>query len=100
MDVGLAVKGLSYGLVTLLLITLLALSLVSLRKEIQTGRSLVGLFPVALTITVLCVLIALFTAYLRMHRARSTEIQFDRTSITRDGSEIDYIYGVNERQVL
>ena len=100
MDAGLAIKGLSYGIVALLAVALLALSLVSLRKEIQTGRSLMGLFPVALLISVLCALIALYTAYLRVHRARSTVMHFDRTSITGDGSDVDYDHGVNERQVL
>ncbi|MDH3446086.1 MAG: hypothetical protein OEN50_19335 [Deltaproteobacteria bacterium] len=98
MDAVLAMKSLSYGLVLLLAATLLALSLLSLRKEVQTGRSLIGFFPVALIITALCAVIALYTAYMRIHRARVTELHLDRTNFTIDGSAADHIRDANRGQ--
>ncbi len=89
MDAALAIKGVSYGLVALLAVTLLALSLLSLRKEIQTGQSLIGLFPLALIITALCTVIALYAAYLRLNRARATMLHLERTALTLDESVFD-----------
>jgi hypothetical protein len=62
MAVTLAFKALTLALVGLLVITVLALSLVSLRKEIHTGQPLTGLFPLVLIIATFCILIALLTA--------------------------------------
>ena len=61
-----AFKALSYGLVGLLAIIVLALSLVSLRRDIHCGRPLTGLVRFALVIAVFCVLVTLYTAYIRL----------------------------------
>ncbi len=100
MDVVLAIKGVSYGLVALLTVTLLALSLLSLRKEIQTGQSLMGLFPLALTITALCTVIALYSAYLRLNRTRATVLHLERTALTIDDWVIDGIRRRDRGQAL
>ena len=54
-----------YGLIGLLAITFVALvflALISLGKEARTGEPLKDLFPFALVIATLCVLISLLTA--------------------------------------
>ena len=61
-----AFKALSYSLVGLLAIKVLALSLISLRRDIHSGRPLTGLVRFALVIAVFCVLVALYTAYVRL----------------------------------
>jgi hypothetical protein len=61
-----AFKALSYGLVGLLAIIVLALSLISLRRDIHCGRPLTGLVRFALVIAVFSVLVTLYTAYIRL----------------------------------
>jgi hypothetical protein len=54
-----------YGLIGLLAITFVALAilaLVSLRKDARTGEPLRDLFPFALVIATLCILLTLLTA--------------------------------------
>jgi hypothetical protein len=55
-------KALSLTLVGFLVITALALSVVSLRKEYHSGQPLTGIFSLVLIIITFCVLIALLTA--------------------------------------
>jgi hypothetical protein len=55
-------KALSLTLVVLLVITVLALSVVSLREEYRSGQALTGVFSLVLIIITFCVLIALLTA--------------------------------------
>jgi hypothetical protein len=55
----------NYGLIGLLAITFVALALlalISLGKDARTGEPLKDLFPFALVIATLCVLISLLTA--------------------------------------
>jgi hypothetical protein len=66
MDAVFAFKALSYGLVGLLALKIIALSLISLRTDIHSGRPLTGLIRFALVIAVFCVLAALYTAYVRL----------------------------------
>jgi len=61
-----AFKALSYGLAGLLAIRVLAMSLISLRRDIRSGRPLTGLVRFALVVAVFCVLAALYTAYIRL----------------------------------
>jgi hypothetical protein len=65
----LAFKLLSYGLIGLLASTVLMLWVVSLRREIMSGKSLQGLLPVVLVVAVLCAFIALITAYIEVRQA-------------------------------
>lgn len=58
-------NALSYGLIGLLAITFVALALlalISLAKDARTGEPLRDLFPFALVIATLCVLLSLLTA--------------------------------------
>lgn len=63
----LAFKLLSYGLIGLLASTVLILWVVSLRREIISGKSPNGLLP--LVVAVLCAFIALLTAYIEVRQA-------------------------------
>ena len=81
MDAAFAFKALSYGLVGLLAIRVLALSLISLRRDIHSGRPLTGLVRFALVIAVFCLLVTLYTAYVRLKRATSTA-RLDRIALT------------------
>jgi len=81
MDAVFAFKALSYGLVGLLAIRVLALSLISLRRDIHSGRPLTGLVRFALVIAVFSVLVTLYTAYARFKRATSTA-RLDRIALT------------------
>jgi hypothetical protein len=80
MDAVFAFKALSYGFVGLLAIGVLALSLISLRRDIRSGRPLTGLVRFALVIGVFCVLMTLYTAYVRFKRA--TTARLDRIALT------------------
>jgi len=59
----LAFRALGYGLSGLLLLTMLVLTLVSMRKEARTDEPLEGVFTVTLLILSLCAFIALWSAY-------------------------------------
>jgi hypothetical protein len=65
-DAVFAFKALSYGVVGLLAFRVLALSLISLRRDIRSGRPLTGLVRFALVIAVFSVLVTLYTAYIRL----------------------------------
>jgi multisubunit Na+/H+ antiporter MnhB subunit len=62
---------LSYGLVVLVAITLLALSLISIRKENRQGEPLNGMIWFAVAIIGSCAVIALLAGYVQ--KARSLE---------------------------
>jgi len=81
MDAVFAFKALSYGLVGLVAIKVLALSLISLRRDIHSGRPLTGLVRFALVVAVFCVLVTLYTAYVRFKRVTSTA-RLDRIAFT------------------
>jgi uncharacterized membrane protein (DUF106 family) len=81
MDAAFAFKALSYGLVGLLAIRVLALSLIALRRDIHTGRPLTGMVRFALVIAVFCVLVTLYTAYVRFKRVTSTA-RLNRIALT------------------
>ena len=70
MDADVTLRALSYGLVVLLGITLLALSLISLRKENHQGEPLKGIIWLTTAIIVSCA-IALLAGYVQ--KARSLE---------------------------
>jgi len=59
----LTVKGLSYGVIGLLLLTGLVLALISMRKEARRDEPLSGLFWLSVVILGLCVFVALYSAY-------------------------------------
>lgn len=78
----LAFKALSYGLIGLLAITLLALCLISVAKEAHAGEPFRGILPFASVIAGFCVLVALSSAYVRIHRTLSITLWLDRIAIT------------------
>jgi multisubunit Na+/H+ antiporter MnhB subunit len=59
----LAIRGLSYGVIGLLLLVMLVLALISLRKEARRDEPLRGLLWFTLVILGLCTFIALPSAY-------------------------------------
>jgi hypothetical protein len=59
----LALRALSYGLVVLLGITLLALSLISLRKEDRQGEPISGMIRFTVAIIGSCAVIVLLAGY-------------------------------------
>jgi multisubunit Na+/H+ antiporter MnhB subunit len=59
----LTLRALSYGLVVLVAITLLALSLISIRKENRQGEPLNGMVWFAVAIIGSCAVIALLAGY-------------------------------------
>ena len=69
-----AFKALSYSLVGLLAIKVLALSLISLRRDIHSGRPLTGVVRFALVIAVFSVLVTLYTAYIRLRMSISASV--------------------------
>ena len=71
----------SYMLLGLLAITVLAVALVSLRKEALTGTPVAGLLPLTLIIVTLCAFIALLTVYVRFQRAQAITLRFDRVAV-------------------
>jgi hypothetical protein len=85
MQPDLALRALSYGLVVLLSITLLALSLVSIRKENRHGQPLNGIIWFSLAIIASCALIALLAAY--EQTARSFEKVSHRVEAVTFGLE-------------
>jgi hypothetical protein len=78
----LAFKALSYGLVGLLALTVLILSIVSLRREIISGKPPNGFSPVILIIAALCAFIVLLTAYIQLQRTTSTMLRRETAAIT------------------
>jgi hypothetical protein len=69
-------KGVSYAFIGLLAFTGLALSVVSLRKELIYGKPVHGVFPVVLVLASLCFLISIATAYVPI------EINSKRAALT------------------
>jgi hypothetical protein len=67
----LTLRALSYGLVVLLAITLLALSLISLRKENRQGQPISGMIWFTVAIIGSCAVIVLLAGYAQ--KARSLE---------------------------
>ena len=71
MDVELTLRALSYGLVVLLTITLLVLSLISIRKENRRGEPIGGMIWFSLAMIGFCAVIVLLAGYVQ--KARSLE---------------------------
>jgi multisubunit Na+/H+ antiporter MnhB subunit len=67
----LALRALSYGLVVFVSITLLALSLISIRKENRRGEPLRGIIWFTVAIIGSCAVIALLAGYVQ--KAKSSE---------------------------
>jgi small-conductance mechanosensitive channel len=80
-DADLTLRALSYGLVVLVVITVLALSLISLRKENRQGQSLNGIIWFTVAIIGSCALVALLAGYVQ--KTRSLEKISHRVEITR-----------------
>jgi hypothetical protein len=78
----LAFKVLSYGLIGLLALTVLILSIVSLRREIFAGQPVNGLLPVVLVLAALCASIALFAAYIHFLQVSSILLRWDAAAFT------------------
>jgi multisubunit Na+/H+ antiporter MnhB subunit len=70
-DAELTLRALSYGLVVLLGITLLALSLISLRKENRQGQPLNGIIWLTVALIGSCAVVVLLAGYIQ--KARSVE---------------------------
>jgi hypothetical protein len=77
----LAFKAVGYALIGFLALTVLILTVVSLRTEIISGKPLNSFVPVVIIIATLCAFIALFTAYLELQRANSLLLRWERVSI-------------------
>jgi multisubunit Na+/H+ antiporter MnhB subunit len=65
----LALRALSYGLVVFVSITLLALSLISIRKENRRGEALRGIIWFTVAIIGSCAAIALLAGYVQKTRS-------------------------------
>ena len=78
----LAVKAVSHGLILLLALVALILSLVSLKKEYVSGKSLDGLFLLILVIAGLCGLISVLSIYVDAHRPVSALLNWERAAVT------------------
>jgi len=63
---------LGYGVIGLLLLTMLVLALISMRKEARYDEPLSGLFLLTLVILGVCTFVALFSAYQAANRFRSS----------------------------
>jgi hypothetical protein len=63
MQPDLAIRGLSYGVIGLLLLAMLVLALISLRKEARRDEPLRGLLWFTLVVFGLCTFVALSSAY-------------------------------------
>ena len=59
----LAIRGLSYGVIGLLLLVMLVLALISMRKEARRDEPLRGLLWFTLVVFGLCTFVALSSAY-------------------------------------
>jgi multisubunit Na+/H+ antiporter MnhB subunit len=81
----LTLRALSYGLVVLVAITLLALSLISIRKENRQGEPLNGMIWFAVAIIGSCAVIALLAGYVQ--KARSLEKVTHRVEAVTFGLE-------------
>jgi multisubunit Na+/H+ antiporter MnhB subunit len=81
----LTLGALSYGLVVLVAITLLALSLISIRKENRQGEPLNGMIWFAVAIIGSCAVIALLAGYIQ--KARSLEKVTHRVEAVTFGLE-------------
>jgi multisubunit Na+/H+ antiporter MnhB subunit len=81
----LTLRALSYGLVVLVAITLLALSLISIRKENRQGEPLNGMIWFAVAIIGSCAVIALLAGYIQ--KARSLEKVTHRVEAVTFGLE-------------
>jgi hypothetical protein len=75
-------KALGYALIGILALTVLILSVVSLRREIISGTPPNGFSPVIIIIAALCALIALLTAYVQFQRASSTMLRLETAEIS------------------
>ena len=69
MDADVTLRALSYGLVVLLGITLLALSLISLRKENHQGEPLKGIIWLTTAIIASCAVVVLLAGYVEKTRS-------------------------------
>ena len=78
----LAFRAVSYGLILFLALVALLLSLVSLKKEYVSGRSLDGLFLLVLVIAGLCGMIAVLTVVVDAHRPVSALLNWERAAVT------------------
>jgi hypothetical protein len=80
-----ALRVLSYGLVVLLIITLLALSLISMRKEDREGQPISGMIWFTVAIIGSCAVIVLLAGYAQ--KARSLEKVTHRVEAATFGNE-------------
>ena len=78
----LAFRAVSYGLILFLALVALLLSLVSLKKEYVSGKSLDGLFLLILVIAGLCGLISVLTTYVDVQRPLSGLLKWERAAVT------------------
>jgi hypothetical protein len=76
-------KALGYALIGLLGVTVLILSIVWLRIEIISGKSLNSFLLVVVIIATLCAFIALLTGYVQLQRAISPVLRWERVSRIR-----------------
>jgi hypothetical protein len=79
----LAFKALGYALIGLLALTVLILSVVSLRIEIISGKPLNSFLLVVVIVATLCAFITLLTGYVQLQRAISPVLRWERVSIIR-----------------
>jgi hypothetical protein len=84
-DAELTLRALSYGLVVLLGITLLALSLISLRKENRQGQPLNGIIWLTVALIGSCAVVVLLAGYIQ--KARSLEKTSHRVEAVTFGLE-------------
>jgi asparagine N-glycosylation enzyme membrane subunit Stt3 len=87
----LILRALSYGLVVLLAITLLVLSLISIRKENRRGEPIGGMIWFSLVMIGFCVVIVLLAGYAQ--KARSIERVTHRVEAVTFGLNEDEGHG-------
>jgi hypothetical protein len=75
-------KAVSYGFILLPALTALFLSLLSLKREYVSGKSLDGLFVLVLTIAGLCGLISVLTGYVDVKRPLSVLLKWERAAFS------------------
>jgi hypothetical protein len=68
--------------VGLLALTALVLSIISLKREIVSGKPLDGFLPVALIIAALCASIALLAAYIHFLQVSSILLRWDAAAFS------------------
>jgi hypothetical protein len=89
MQPDLALRALSYGLIVFLGITLLALSLISIRKENRQGQPIKGIIWFSVAIIASCAVIVLLAGYAQ--KARSLDRVTHRVEAFRSGDDLRQI---------